>query len=164
MTTSLNSAFIYWHLVWIILFCHKKRWAFWEQSIKCNLLCHSPIPAIVSSTGKEIEDERVDPEPQTITKIDHRVLFDQHWVSFSHIFPTQIALHKSEYISRQTKAIIEYPKLLRSSPGEKFICNIAFYFKWRWPHVTTSHGNNYLQLLAINAVLITGRIWSKYQD
>lgn len=41
----------------------RKKVNFWEQSIKRNLLCHSPIPAKMPSTEKEIEAERVDPEP-----------------------------------------------------------------------------------------------------
>lgn len=84
------------------------------------------------STEKEIEVQRVDSEPHAITKTDHRVIalrtalsiLLSFFVGFFQLL--LIALHKSEYISRQTNAITECPKLMRPPSREILICNIAF--------------------------------------
>lgn len=83
------------------------------------------------STEKETEAEIIDPEPHTITKMDHRVIALRSALSILlsllvGFFQLLLALDQSEYTSRQTNTITECPKLVRPSSGEILICNIAF--------------------------------------
>ena len=167
-TTSLSRAFTSWHPVWIVLFLCKKKMSLSgtvNQTQFALSLTHPCYRAFNRKGNWSWESRPWATQNHQNRPQSNSSLTSTEYPSLIFFFQLlSIALHKSEYTSRQTNAIIECSKLMRPSPGEIVICNIAFYFKCTWPQATTSYWNDYSQLLAINVVLITQGIWSKYQN